>query len=134
MDDELRGFFARDRLGQFLGMEVSRGAGGAIEGRLRVDERHLNGVGTAHGGAVFTLADVVFAATVNSGGQVAVAVNTTLSFFRATAPGETLVARAREVARSRRLVHVAVEVANERGEPVALFHGTAYVKVEAPGA
>jgi acyl-CoA thioesterase len=61
---------------------------------------------------------------------VAVAINTNLSFLKATRSG-TLVAEATEVSRSRRISTCAVRVTDEAGALVGLFQGTAYIKDEA---
>ena len=63
----------------------------------------------------------------NSAGKVAVAVNTNLSFLKATRSG-TLHAEATEVARSRKISTCMVRVTDNAGELVALFQGTAYIK------
>ena len=88
---------------------------------LKVEDRHMNSVGMAHGGAIFTLADFAFGAASKTGGKVAVAVNTNLSF---------LCAEATEISRSRKLSVCTVNVTNDAGELVALFQGTAYIKDE----
>jgi acyl-CoA thioesterase len=94
--------------------------------RLRLAERHLNGVGVVQGGAVFTLADFAFAVACNTAGPVALAIDVAISFLAATRSG-TLTATATEVSRSSKLSRVEVEVRDAAGARVALFHGTAYV-------
>ena len=49
-----------------------------------------------HGGIIFTVSDIAFAAAGNSRGQTAVALNVDISFLRASKPGDVLVAEARE--------------------------------------
>ena len=90
---------------------------------------HLNGAGVVQGGAVFTLADLAFAVACNSHGALALAVDVTISFLRPSRTG-SLVAEAFEVARTRRLSRCEVKVVDDADEPVALFHGTAFVKDE----
>ena len=103
---------------------------GFARATMAVEERHRNSLGTVQGGAIFMLADFAFGAASNSGGQVAVGINTTMSFMKATRGG-TLVAEATEISRSRRISTCTVQVTNENGELVALFQGTAYIKDEA---
>jgi acyl-CoA thioesterase len=57
----------------------------------------LNFHGMTHGGLLFSLGDMAFAAASNSHGQTAVALNVTTSFLRITGVGDHLVADAREV-------------------------------------
>ena len=125
---DLKAFFARDRYARHSAAELIEVGTGTATARMRVDERHLNGVDTAQGGAIFTLADLAFAAACNSHGTVAVAVNVNISFLKAAVAGDTLSATAREVSCSRRLSNVTVEVSNEKGELIALFQGMAFRK------
>ena len=93
---------------------------------MTVESRHLNSVGTLHGGAVSTLADLAFAAACNAAGEVAVGVNMSITCLKAVRSG-TLEAEAVEISRSRKLSTVTVRVTDEQQELVALFQGTAYI-------
>lgn len=125
--DSLKTHFERDRVAQQFGMEiVSIGDGSAVV-RMPVQEIHKNSIGTVHGGALFSLADYAFAISGNSHGHVAVALDASISFIRATTDG-VLTATAREVARNRKIGNHIVEIADESGELVALFKGTVYNK------
>ncbi len=101
--------------------------------RMRLRPEHLNGLGVAQGGAVFTLADYAFAAASNSHGTVAVALDVSITFARAARAG-TLTAEAREEAMSRRVSVCNVRVTDGAGEVVALFRGTAFRKEDAVAA
>ena len=80
-----------------------------------------------HGGAIFTLADLVFAAASNSHGNVAVAINVTISYLKAAAGG-TLTAEAREVSRNRKLATYSIRIRDDSGDLVASFQGMVYRK------
>jgi len=126
---DLRRFFRRDRFAARAGARLLSVSPGRARARMRLSDRHMNGVDVAQGGAIFTLADLAFAAAANSHGTVAVAVNVAISFVKAAAKG-TLTAEAREVARSPRLSTCVVRVTDASGDLVALFNGTAYRKKE----
>ncbi len=126
----LRRFFRGDRFAAGAGIRLVDCGPGRAVARLALRPGHLNGVGVAQGGAVFTLADFAFAVACNGRGQVALAIEVTISFLAATTRG-TLTATAIEVARSARLSRVEVEVRDAAGTRVALFHGTAYVTRDA---
>jgi acyl-CoA thioesterase len=64
---------------------------------LRVTDDMVNFHGMTHGGLIFALADMAFAAASNSYGQTAVALNGTITFLKASRAGDTLVAEAREI-------------------------------------
>lgn len=127
--EAIKRHFAQDRFAATSGVRILELRPGYARAALTVEDRHLNSVGTVQGGASFTLADFAFAMACNSGGQVAVAINTSLSFLKAVRAG-VLYAEATEVARSRRISTCVVQVTNEAGELTALFQGTAFIKDE----
>jgi len=118
--------FENDRFAMANGMRLLELRRGFAKTSLEVEQRHLNSVGTLHGGAIFTLADFAFGAAVKTGGTVAPLVSTSLSFLRPTRSG-TLYAEATEISRSRKLAVCTVRVIDDEGELVALFQGTAYI-------
>lgn len=126
---EIARFFRRDRFAATAGARIVEVGAGFARARMRVGERHLNGVDVAQGGALFTLADLAFAAASNSHGTVAVAVSASMSFVRAGRKG-WLEAVAREVALSPRFSSVTVEVRDASRNLVAVFQGLAYRKGE----
>ncbi len=123
----IRKCFEKDHFAATSGVVLEELGDGFAKAKLTVEERHLNGVGIVQGGAIFTLSDFAFAVASNTGGRVAVAVSTNLSFFKATTSG-TLFAEAREVSRSRKLSACSVRVTDDGGNLVALFQGTAFIK------
>lgn len=126
---DLRRFFRRDRFAALAGVRLTEVRPGFARARMRVGPWHMNGVDVAQGGAVFTLADLAFAAACNSHGTVAVAVNASISFVKASGPG-WLRAEAREVSLSPRLSAVTVQVRDRAGDLVAVFQGLAFRKKE----
>lgn len=108
-----------------LGMQVLEATPERTRVALTVTPSGLNMHGTAHGGLLFSLADEAFALISNLEAQ-AVAVETHLSFFRATREGDHLVAVATPEQVGRTLATYRVEVRRgEEGEVLALFLGTA---------
>jgi acyl-CoA thioesterase len=124
---DLRTFLSGDRFASTSGVELLEVAEGRAVARLAVEPRHLNAAGVVQGGALFTLADLAFAAAANSRGAVALATAVDIRFLKAVREG-VLTATAEEVATSRRLSTCVVRVADEAGAPVAHFTGTAYRK------
>ena len=127
MDRVKQYFEINDKLGRHLGIDILEVGEGFAKVRMEIRESHLNGVGTVHGGAVFTLADVAFAAASNSHGTVAVAINVSISFLKAASQG-ALYAEAKEVSRNPKLANYDVRVTNEEKELIAVFQGLAYRK------
>jgi acyl-CoA thioesterase len=118
---------SQDRLAVTLGMELVHVAPGRSEVRMPLDTRHLNGAGIVHGGAIFSLADVAFAAASNAHGTLAVALDVTISFVKAAKSG-VLSARAEELSLGNRTGVYGIRVTDDTGELVALFQGTVYRK------
>jgi len=125
--DAVRRLMENDRFAAGSGVKVLEISEGYAKVSLEVEARHFNGVGVVQGGAIFTLADLAFAAAVNSHGNVSVAINVSISFVKA-ATGGTLYAEAREVAKSNRLASCTVNVTDQAGALVAVFQGMAYRK------
>jgi len=93
---------------------------------MKVKPELLNGVGVTHGGAIFSLADVAFAAASNAHGPVALALNVNIHFLKATTEGDILTAIAREENLTRKTGLYRLEVRNGNGEMVALAEGLVY--------
>jgi acyl-CoA thioesterase len=120
-------FIERDLFAKHLGIEIPEHGPGYAKARLELTRNHLNSVGTVHGGVVFSLADAAFSVAANSRGAVSVAIQASVSFFRAVSGG-TLYAVAREAALSPKLATYSIEVRDGSGSLVALFQGTVYRK------
>jgi acyl-CoA thioesterase len=128
--ERIKHFFKKDRFAAHAGIELVSVTPGQAVSRMHLQPEHLNGMGTAHGGALFTLADFTFAAACNSHGTVAVAISASINFIKAATEG-WLKAEARELSKNARLGTYTVEVTDEQGELVAIFQGLAYRKKDA---
>lgn len=117
---------ARDAFSQWLGIEVLEVAPRRSACRLTVRAEMVNGLGVSHGGIVFSLADSAFAFACNTGGQVTVSIENSITYPAPVHVGDVLTAVAHEEAASKRLGYYHAEVTNQRGEVVALFRGTAF--------
>ncbi|MFZ5571574.1 MAG: PaaI family thioesterase [Thermodesulfobacteriota bacterium] len=122
-----------DRFAAHVGIRLTAVGAGYARAELDVADCHLNGLGTAHGGVIFTLADLAFAAASNSHGIDAMAVTVHISYFKAVREG-TLIAEATELSLNRKLATYAVHVSEKNGDRVAAFVGTAYRKSPKDGA
>ena len=121
-------FFAEnDHFAHHCGITLVEVKPGWAKARMDIQPHHMNGAKTVHGGAIFTLADFTFAAAANSQGQLALAVNTSISFLEPTYNG-TLFAEAEELSVNRRLGHYQVKITNNKQQLIAQFQGTAYRK------
>lgn len=122
-------FFENDRFADLSNIEVVSISPGKATTTMEVEEMHLNGVGTVHGGALFTLADFTFALAANSHGIVTVAINANISYFKAVNSG-VLRAEARELSSGGRIASYTVDIYDDTHDLVAVFQGMAYRKRE----
>ncbi|HUV08462.1 MAG TPA: PaaI family thioesterase [Spirochaetia bacterium] len=129
MNERLIDLFKQDRYAARTGIELLEASEGHAKARLNVTEDHHNFVKTLHGGAIFTLADYVFAVASNSHGTVSVAINASISYIKPVFTG-ILFAEAKEVSLSNRLANYNVDVTDENGELIANFRGMVYRKRE----
>ena len=92
---------------------------------MQITKDHLNFVGSAHGGAIFALADCAFAEAVNFGENRAVAAQVSINYLKPSAEGDTLTAEAKVVSQGKTFSLCSVNVTKD-DKPVALFTGLAY--------
>jgi acyl-CoA thioesterase len=118
--------YARDTASKALGMKIANVSPGYAELTMPVRGDMLNGHAICHGGLIFTLADSAFAFACNSYNFNTVASGCGIDFVAPAREGDLLTARARERALAGRTGVYDVEVANQRGEIVALFRGKSY--------
>jgi acyl-CoA thioesterase len=128
----VREFFKDDRYAAFSGVELIEAGAGYARARMDIRDMHLNAGNVVQGGAVFTLADLAFAAAVNAYGNLAMSIETSIRFFKGVGEG-TLFADAKIVHLHKKLATFEVRVTNEQAELIALFTATAFRKsVELP--
>jgi acyl-CoA thioesterase len=130
--DSIKKFVDKDHFARHLGVEMLEYAHGRAKARMKIEIHHLNSAGMLHGGAIFSLADAVFSAASNSHGTLAVAINVSISFFKAVNKG-VLFAEAEEASFNPRLATYLITVTDEAGSKIALFQGTVYRKKETLG-
>lgn len=124
----IQAFFNRaDAFAGHNGMTITEVREGFARAEMVLQPYHMNGAGTVHGGALFTLADFAFAAASNSRGQVALSINSSISIFKGAKEGK-LIAEAREVNNSPKLGSFEVSVRNRAGDLLATFQGMVYRK------
>ncbi len=130
ISEDMERFFKKDRFAEYNGIVLLEAADGHARSSMKVTPDHLNGLGIVHGGAVFSLADFAFAAASNSRGNVAVAINVSISYMKSASVGETLYADARETALNHKLGTYTIDVTDDSGGLIAVFQGMVYRKKE----
>lgn len=108
-----------DRLMRHLGMTIEVATPEHSRVTMPIAEHNRNGMGVAHGGAIFALADVAFGCAANAGRRCGVvSLNSTIEFLR---PGTVspLVAEAHVVRAGKRILNYDVQVRDSSGALVA---------------
>ena len=125
--ESVRSFFKNDKFAEHVGIELLEVYEGRAKAKMEIKEHHLNGINIAHGGAIFSLADLAFAVASNSHRTIAVSINVSISYLKAFASG-TLIAEAKEVSLNPKLATYEVRVTDENNDLIAIFLGTVYRK------
>ena len=126
----LKDMLSHDRFAAEAGVELLEVREGYAKARMLVTDKHLNGGGVCQGGALFTLADLAFAAVANSRQNLTLSLNANMTFLRAVSSG-FVYADAREVYPHRRVPFIEVRLSDEKGELIAMMTSSGYRKNDA---
>lgn len=125
-------FLKNDHFAVRSGVELLEIKPGYAKARMLVTPEHLNGGGVFQGGALFTLADLAFAAAANSHKKLTLSVNANISFLRSVKEGYVY-ADAAELFNHRRIPFIEVRLTNEEGELIGIMTSSGYRKdIELP--
>ncbi|SFM27442.1 PaaI family thioesterase [Methanolobus profundi] len=125
--EDIKRYFSQECFASNSGMTITEVSKGYAKAEMKIEKRHHNILGTVHGGAIFTLADMAFAAASNSYGNVAVAINADISFVKAAFEGN-LYAEAKETSINPKISTYVVNITDDKGDTVAIFNGMTYRK------
>ncbi|MBR2101174.1 MAG: PaaI family thioesterase [Prevotella sp.] len=120
-------FFKKDRFAALAGVELMEVGDGHAKARMLITPDHLNGGGVCQGGALFTLADLAFAAAVNSHLTLTFSTSSNITIFRSLSEGYVY-AEAEEIVNHRRLPFAQVRITDGQGHLVAMFTSSGYRK------
>lgn len=130
-DKKINDYIQDDPFAGLLGAEVEIVKPGHSRVTLTITDDMVNFHGRTHGGVIFSIGDMAFAAASNSHGQTAVALNVGITFLKATKSGDRLVAEATEQSESGPVVLYDITVLDDRtGEIVAKSQDLVYRKKE----
>jgi len=127
----LKEFFKGDRFAMMAGCQLLEIREGYARAKMTVEEHHLNGGNFCQGGAIFTLADLAFAAAVNSHLVLTVSTNSNISFFRSVPLGATIYAEAHELVDHHRMPFAEVRITDDQQRLIAIFTSGGYRKSNA---
>ena len=110
-------------LGELLGINVVRSDDDGAVVELVADDRHLNGHGTVHGGAIATLVDSAMGMAVYRDDTAPVTIEMKVTYLEPGQKGR-LRAEAKVRKRGKRIMIAEVDVTDEGGEAIAHGIGT----------
>ena len=125
--EEYKEFFKSDRFATNAGVELLEVKSGFAKARMLVTKEHLNAGGVCQGGALFTLADLAFAAVANSHDQLTLSINANITFIRSVKEGYVY-AEAVEVFNHHRIPFIEVRFVDEAGELIGVMTSSGYRK------
>jgi len=121
----------QDSFATYLGACIEIVKPGHSRVSLTVTKDMLNFHGNTHGGLIFSLGDMAFAAASNSRGQSAVALNVAINFLKASVEGDQLLAEAIEVSENGPVALYDIVVTDQvTGEIIAKSQDLVYRKKE----
>ena len=123
--DDARAFFAGDRFATESGMTLEELDESHAVTSVEIGARHRNALGGVMGGAIFTLADLAFAALTNDRERSVVAQQVSVNYLAAPKGGR-LVATARYRKDGRSSCVVNVDIVDDSGREIAQFVGTGF--------
>lgn len=120
-------FFLTDKFAANAGVELLEVKPGFARAKMLVTKEHLNAGGVCQGGALFTLADLAFAAAANSHQLLTLSVSANITFLRSVKEGYVY-AEAVELFNHHRIPFLEVRITDEVGELVAVMTSSGYRK------
>ncbi|MFN2458057.1 MAG: hydroxyphenylacetyl-CoA thioesterase PaaI [Chitinophagaceae bacterium] len=115
-----------DLFSQWLGIEVLEINEGYSKIKMTLRDEMINAFNVIHGGIAFSLADSAFAFACNNRNNLSMALDTSITFTKATKPGDVLTAEAKELHNGRSTGLYLITITNQNNEQVALFKGTCF--------
>lgn len=116
----------KDNFIRWLRVKVLHVEIGYSQIEMEVREEMLNGLGIAHGGILFALADSAFALAANSRHNSSVAWEASITFTKPVKLWDKLTAETKEIHNGKNAGLYLVTITNQRNEPVALFKGSSF--------
>lgn len=122
MPEDVAELIAADRYAALLGVELV--SSDPLIVALDLTDGHTNFLGGAHGGAIYSLADVGLSLASNRDGLRSVMVDSHLVAVKGAASGERLEAEVLPISEGRTIASYRIDVRRSDGRVVASFTGT----------
>lgn len=93
---------------------------GYAKGMLKLQPKHMNPIGSVHGGVLFTMADTVGGAAATSRGRYVTTVSGNINFLRPAMNCEYIIGESREIKIGKKMCVYEVRITDERGKEIAI--------------
>ena len=123
--EEARTYFQQDRFAYEAGIMLEELTEEYSVASVELGDRHRNAYGGVMGGAIFTLADLAFAALANQIHEPTVAQQVSINYLNAP-KGKKLIARAECRKNGRTSMVINVNITDDTGRDIAQFVGTGF--------
>lgn len=114
-----------DRFADELGVALTECSFDQAICKMTAEQTHSNALGGIHGGVIFSLADMAFAAACNAGEGTYIGLQAEIRYM-STPKDKELTATAKRVGGSKKFAHYQVQVTDSQGNHIALLTSTAY--------
>ncbi|MDR2825229.1 MAG: PaaI family thioesterase [Deltaproteobacteria bacterium] len=111
----------------FFSIEPLECKAGYSKAQMPLSDNQINGLGIAHGGALFTLADMTMVMVLVAGGNICVTLSSNVSYFVPAKKGP-LVAEAFLISETKKIAHVEVNIKDAEETLVCRCSFIAYKK------
>ncbi len=108
-----------DPFGNDAGIEITDGDIGYCKGEIVIEDRHMNPLGTVHGGCLYTLADTVSGFAAGSCGSGGPTMSGNMYFLRPTMGVSKLICEARVIKNGKRIRVVEATIYGDNGAEIA---------------
>ena len=120
MQEKLIGEIKRsDKFIELIGIKIIEADEGYCKAELEVDDRHLNPLGTVHGGCLYTLADTVAGFAAASCGFEGQTLSGNMYFLRPTMVVKKLTCESRVVKNGKRIRVVEATIYGDNGQEIS---------------
>ena len=125
--EEIKGRVESGGFARYTGIEVLEAHDGMAVGRIVLDERHVNPIGSIHGGCIFTLVDTIAGTAFVSTGKVCTTLSSNIDFLNGAIGSKVLTARAEPARIGNHIAVFDVRVSDDRDKFIARASVTFYV-------
>lgn len=124
--DVVEYMLTEDAFSRWLGIRLLEVREGYAKTEMTVRPEMMNGLGVAHGGIAFSLADSTFAFACNNRNKLSLALDTSINFVKPVMTGDVLTAEAKEIHSGKSTGLYQVSITNQHEKTVAIFKGVCF--------